>query len=360
MSENPLASIIINNYNYGRFLTSAIESALHQTYPDVEIIVVDDGSTDNSREIITSYGDRIIPLLKENGGQASTLNAGFRISKGQIILFLDADDVLLSTTVKEVVNIFQTHPEISKVQYLLAVIDESDHFIGKVLPPRRLSNGDLRWQVLNYYSYGWPPTSGNAFPTTILHRLFPIPEEDYRISADMYLADLSVLLGPVISLNSIGGYYRAHGTNYYSPIYKTFEGREDLDRLRGFIRRIEIGHTHQQQLAQALGMIEKPIKLFQTWDLLSSKMTSLKLDPAHHPAKEDTLIHLTLNGIFSAIKEPGYYLYQRMLHIIWFIGMFLAPRNFAISIAEKLYHPERRGKIGQFLTRLGRQEFHNL
>jgi glycosyltransferase involved in cell wall biosynthesis len=69
----PLASILINNYNYGRFLGQAIDSALSQDYVSKEILVVDDGPTDNSREIIFSYGDRIIPISKENGGQASAL-----------------------------------------------------------------------------------------------------------------------------------------------------------------------------------------------------------------------------------------------------------------------------------------------
>ena len=75
--ELPLASIIITSYNYERFLPRAIDSALQQTYPSKEIIVVDDGSTDNSRHIINSYGDRIIPSFKENGGLNSATNAGF-------------------------------------------------------------------------------------------------------------------------------------------------------------------------------------------------------------------------------------------------------------------------------------------
>ncbi len=83
--NKPLASILINNYNYGRFLHEAIDSALSQTYPHTEVIVVDDGSTDNSREIIASYEDQIIPVLKENGGQASALNAGFAASRGEIV-----------------------------------------------------------------------------------------------------------------------------------------------------------------------------------------------------------------------------------------------------------------------------------
>jgi cellulose synthase/poly-beta-1,6-N-acetylglucosamine synthase-like glycosyltransferase len=103
----PLASIIIDNYNYGRLLKDAIDSALAQTYRNTEVIVVDDGSTDNSREIIAGYGDRIIPVLKENGGQASALNAGFAVSQGDVILFLDADDVLLPTAAENAMPCFE-------------------------------------------------------------------------------------------------------------------------------------------------------------------------------------------------------------------------------------------------------------
>src|SRR5687768_5094018 len=90
----PLVSIIIDNFNYGRFLAEAIDSALAQTHGETEVIVVDDGSTDDSRAIIARYGERVRSVLKENGGQASALNAGYRISRGEVVLFLDSDDVL--------------------------------------------------------------------------------------------------------------------------------------------------------------------------------------------------------------------------------------------------------------------------
>jgi len=90
LMSRPLASILINNYNYGRFLDEAINSALSQNYPRKEIIVVDDGSTVNSREIISRYGDRIIPIIKENGGQASAVNAGVARCHGDILCFLDS------------------------------------------------------------------------------------------------------------------------------------------------------------------------------------------------------------------------------------------------------------------------------
>src|SRR5438046_8948159 len=95
--SNDLASVIINNYNYGRFLREAVDSALNQTYRNTEVIVVDDGSTDGSPEVIASYGERIVPVLKQHGGQNSALNAGFSRRRGDVSLFLDSDDVQVST-----------------------------------------------------------------------------------------------------------------------------------------------------------------------------------------------------------------------------------------------------------------------
>src|SRR5687767_6151914 len=88
--DGPLVSIIIDNYNYARFLPAAIDSALGQTYPNTEVIVVDDGSTDTSREVIRSYGGRVVPVLKENGGMMSAYNAGFSVSRGEVVVFLDS------------------------------------------------------------------------------------------------------------------------------------------------------------------------------------------------------------------------------------------------------------------------------
>jgi glycosyltransferase involved in cell wall biosynthesis len=93
-----MASVIISSFNYGTFLREAIESALNQTYTHTQVIVVDDGSTDDSPEIIASYGQQITSILKPNGGQASVLNAGFAVSSGDIIVFLDSDDALSNST----------------------------------------------------------------------------------------------------------------------------------------------------------------------------------------------------------------------------------------------------------------------
>ncbi len=116
MQQQPLITIIINNYNYSLFLKAAIESALGQNYPAVEVVVVDDGSTDDSREIIGQYGRRVLAVLKENGGQASAFNAGFARSQGKFIIFLDADDMLLPDTARQVSEIFQANPSAAKIE----------------------------------------------------------------------------------------------------------------------------------------------------------------------------------------------------------------------------------------------------
>lgn len=103
---NPLVSIIISSYNYGRFLRQTIDSALAQTYPNVEVIVVDDGSNDDSPDIVRSYGGRITGILKMNGGQASSLNIGFAASHGDIVIFFDSDDFLRPHAAERVAAVY--------------------------------------------------------------------------------------------------------------------------------------------------------------------------------------------------------------------------------------------------------------
>jgi glycosyltransferase involved in cell wall biosynthesis len=91
--KHPRISVIIPNYNYGRFLPEAIDSILNQTITVQEIIVVDDGSTDNSPEVLASYGNKIHVVFQQNRGVGAARNAGVKVSSGEFIAFLDADDI---------------------------------------------------------------------------------------------------------------------------------------------------------------------------------------------------------------------------------------------------------------------------
>src|ERR1700724_870289 len=110
-------------YNYGRFIEKAIDSVLAQDFPldQVEIIVVDDGSTDDTAERVKKYGSKIQYHRKENGGQASALNFGIGKASGEFVTFLDADDFFLPGKLARVVEAFQKNPSIGMVYHKLEV-----------------------------------------------------------------------------------------------------------------------------------------------------------------------------------------------------------------------------------------------
>jgi glycosyltransferase involved in cell wall biosynthesis len=251
----PLVTIVINNYNYGRFLRTAIESALAQTYRPLEVLVVDDGSTDDSRDIMATFGDRIIPMPKENGGQTSAMNHGFAACRGDVVLFLDADDGLLPMAVESVIGHFDD-PAIVKVHWPLSIVDASGHPTGDLKPSVALSSGDLRDQVVLHgpENGGWVPTSGNAWRRAFLQRLFPLKEMEgaaavRSASADAYLSMLAPLYGRIGRSDTPLGWYRVHGSNDHSSM--EFERRLERDRLL-FHARSEVLAEHCARVGLAV------------------------------------------------------------------------------------------------------------
>jgi glycosyltransferase involved in cell wall biosynthesis len=212
--QDPLVSIIIDNYNYGRFLADAITSALGQTYPRIEVIVVDDGSTDNSWEVIARFAPQVKAVLKENGGQASAFNAGFNRSSGEVVLFLDADDMLHPRAVEEAVRLF-SGAGVAKVHWRMWDVYENGARTGKITPGWPLAEGDLRDIVSREgpSSYVSAPASGNAWSRRVLEHIFPIPEPEFRAAADTYLFALDALFGIIKKLDEPHGYYRIHDRN---------------------------------------------------------------------------------------------------------------------------------------------------
>jgi thiamine kinase-like enzyme len=212
----PLASIVIASYNQARFLGDAIDSALTQTYPRVEVIVVDDGSTDESRRVVSRYSDRIVSLMKDNAGADAARNDGLAISKGELVCFLDADDLLEPTAIKHASAMFDD-PTVAKVHWRLWKIDQHGN-VGGVVPGAPLEEGDLRDVVIERgpQSYVSPPTSGNAWARWFLHQVCPIPESMERRSGatDDILSMLAPLYGRVVALG-VEGSYRVHDANDY-------------------------------------------------------------------------------------------------------------------------------------------------
>ncbi len=350
MDERPLVSIIINNYNYEQYLRAAIDSALSQVDQPVEVIVVDDGSTDKSREMIRSYSDRVTPIFKNNGGQASALNAGYACSRGEVIIFLDSDDVLLPETARRVTDVFLAKPNVSKVMYRMETIDAAGRQTGVVKPARHLPlrSGDLGRQSVTFpFDMTWMPTSGNAFARRVLRQIFPIPEASFPILADFYLSHLTPLFGPVVFLDEIGADYRIHGRN----TYELADQIVDLAHVRRTI--IFASHT-EVQIDKYVRQLEFRIdgKTPATGLSVSSaanRLISLKLDPALHPIQEDTEWRLLRLGVTAALRRFDVKWPMRLMFVVWFLLMAAAPHFMARWLAERFLYPEKRTSFNRVL-----------
>jgi hypothetical protein len=319
----PLVSIIINNYNYEQFLPVAIASALAQTYSPIEVLVVDDGSSDRSRDIIARYGDQIRPLFKANGGQASTFNAGFAASQGEIVIFLDADDALMPETVAKVVSHWQ--PGISKLQYRLQVCDRLGQPLGlHPAPGKPLDQGWVWPLLLRQGTYTTPVTSGNAFSRQALAQILPMPETDYRIAADGYLNTLVTFLGPIAALEEPLGLYRMHGQN----LWASGQGVTG-ERLRNFIRHDLRRFALIQQWGQKMEPTTQQIPAaelgLQDLGHLKHRLLSLRLNPHQHPLAQDSNWRLVRAGLKATWSQESWLGWERCRVSAWFLWVGSMP-----------------------------------
>jgi Glycosyl transferase family 2 len=210
LPAHPLVSVIIDNYNYANYLSEAIDSVFKQTYQNFELIVVDDGSTDNSREVISSYGSRLIPIFQNNAGMGAALNAGIACAKGEIICLLDADDYFHPEKLENVVMAFLEHPEWVQVVHSKIIVNREGLPIGR--GPKTFSQGDVRSLLLQWGQYIWETTSALSYRREILEKVLPIPTKK-SMGADPYLTAVVPFLGEVGCINKPLMFYRQHGNN---------------------------------------------------------------------------------------------------------------------------------------------------
>ncbi len=207
--ETPLVSVILDNYNYGRFLAQSIDSVLNQTYKNFELIVVDDGSTDNSREIIESYKERLIAIFQENAGQEAAFNAGIERARGEIICFLDSDDYFHKDKLEKVVASFANHPEWVQVGHCWISVDAEGLPVGSSTS-NVLSQGNVRDLLLKWGKYASTITSGLSCRRSVLEKVMPFGK---GWGVDAYLNVTLPFYGEVGGINEPLMFYRMHGKN---------------------------------------------------------------------------------------------------------------------------------------------------
>jgi glycosyltransferase involved in cell wall biosynthesis len=224
-------SVVISNYNYGHFLEACIGSVVSQTRPADELIVVDDGSTDQSRELLRRILGPTHVILQDNAGQRGAINSGYSASTGDIVIFLDADDMLDPTALKKVESAWVTGT--SKLHFPMKLIDANGRSLKRVIP-RVLAHGDLSGSFSRGQIFGSPPSSGNAYARSTLEILMPLPLNSRdRHCADYFLIYGSAMLGSIVAIDEPLANYRIHSnqnTIYFGnarldPDHATWERR---------------------------------------------------------------------------------------------------------------------------------------
>jgi hypothetical protein len=225
----PSIAAVVLNYNYGRYVRQAVESLLRQDTPFREIVVVDDGSTDDSRDVLSTLPDAVRVVHKTNGGQLSAAVAALPLLSSEYVYFLDADDRALPQLVTGVAELLPDRPV--KIQFPLQAVSDDLVPTGSVFPTFPAGYDSARMQadnaVLGFYVC--PPTSGNVYRRDVLLQL-PLEELDQRDFIDGPPTLVQPYLGPVASLPEPLAQYRVHDRNHSSwprPTAEQLRGEVD-------------------------------------------------------------------------------------------------------------------------------------
>lgn len=207
-------SIILDNYNYARFLPQAIDSVIAQTYQNWELIVVDDGSSDESQSIIKEYAredSRIKTIFKHNGGQVSAFNAGFDEASGDVVCFLDSDDYFAPSKLE---SIAKYHAQ--GYQYIynnIYPVDESGKPTNSDIKLMRY-DGYALFLVYFKSKYFGNVTSTLSLSKDLADKIFPLPNEDgWKIQGDDPIVFQASMMSRSKFISEKLTYYRIHGSN---------------------------------------------------------------------------------------------------------------------------------------------------
>lgn len=323
MTAAPTVSVVVISYNYADYVARAIDSVLAQDDPPEEILVVDDGSTDASAEVIRGYGDRVRAVFKDNGGNASVVNAVVPLTRGDLVLFLDADDALAPEAVGRVRAAWR--PGVAKVQFRLTLVDADGHRHG-VDPPAHvpLPDGDVLADLTAYGRYITPVTSGNAFSRTALDKILPIPEDEFRNTNDGYLNPMMAFCGPVVSIDAELGAYRMHGRNLWA-----FSGAVTLPRLHDRLRHDLARQRHLLAAARASGRPLPRQVMLRSAEHVLVRAGSLRWDRSAHPVPGDRRGLLLVAGARAVPRDPELSPARKLFTLAALLAQVAAPRPLA-------------------------------
>ena len=318
--ERPLLSILIDTYNHEKFIEQAIVSVLEQDFPlhDAEVLVVDDGSTDRTPEILRKFVPRVRVLRKTNGGQASAFNLAIPQCRGEIIAFLDGDDWWTKDKLRTIVAVFGANPDVGVIGHGCLMVD-GDGKLEKIVGPKDTIRLNVRTpenaRVFAEYRCFFG-TSKVAYRRAILDRILPIPEGAV-IEADEYLFTLAPFFADAIVLNQALFYYRLHGGNMYMQTVATEIGnRRKYNSLACLVERLT------QELC-ALGVPREIDGPLLTPLRLETNRMRLQLEGGSR--WEMFNVERATNKLFYRDAPLGYWIFKQLALLMTFL---IPPKQF--------------------------------
>ncbi len=213
----PSVSVLIDTYNHDRFIEEAVVSVLEQDFPasEMEILVVDDGSTDRTPEILRKFAPRVRVLRKENGGQASAFNAGIPEARGEIVAFLDGDDWWARDKLTRVMQAMDEEPAAGIIGHGIVIVGLDGKEQPEILREGfRFRANDITGAKLLRRRGSFLGTSRMTIRAEVLRRIGQVPET-IRVQADEYLFTLAAVLAGARILEQTLTFYRVHDANTY-------------------------------------------------------------------------------------------------------------------------------------------------
>jgi glycosyltransferase involved in cell wall biosynthesis len=213
----PLVTILIDTYNHETFIQKAVQSVLAQDFPEssMEILVVDDGSTDRTPEIVRQFAPRVRLIRKPNGGQASAFNVGVAEARAEIVAFLDGDDWWAPNKLTRVTQAFAANPEVGFVGHgITEVLHDGSHRVAELHQETRFQANTLEGARLFRTRKNFLGTSRMSVRTDLLRKILPVPES-LVIQADEYIFTMAAVFSPAIILPDALTYYRHHSSNLF-------------------------------------------------------------------------------------------------------------------------------------------------
>lgn len=315
----PLVTALIDTYNHERFIERAVSSVLEQDVPQegLEIIVVDDGSTDRTTEIVEKFAPRVRLLRKKNGGQGSAFNLGVPEARGEYVALLDGDDWWAPNKLRTVLETFVQNPDAGAVGHGFLHADDEARAFEPVAPEavEHLDFSNLenvaRFRPLRCF-FG---TSRVAYRRDLLLQILPVPE-GIMIEADEYLWTVALCLRRAVALNQTLTFYRLHADNLYmvkaensAPAERKYES---LARL-GLALDERVTSLLRPELAQA---VLEPLQI---------EIAQHRLALGHGTPLDMFRAERAANRLSYAQMSPGYRLFKSFALAL---TLMMPPRQF--------------------------------